>query len=194
MKKIIFCLMVLMMFSFIAGQGFNEYYKIELNYDKGELKLINLDIEFSDTLIENYFGFYLAKVISYKNESLNSTFFDVPNKILYDEVDENGTFVGGGLLELDEINFTIYAPYYENAKEIIIYNGNLTEKLRIDVSMYSKVSKEELIGKGIIREKGKETIEEEKTLIEKLAKNWWILIIILLILVIILIRGFKQKE
>lgn len=195
MKKLIFILLIIYVLGFVAGQSFQEYYKLDLNSNKGEFELINLDIELSDTSIQNYFGFYLAEVIDYKNETLNWTYFNIPNKIFYDTIDENGTINGGGLLELDEINFTIYAPYYENANQIIIYDENLTEKLRIDVSMFSK---KELIEKEKVGEEKKEIITkekisgEEKTLIEKFAKNWWILVAILLILIIILIRRFRK--
>ena len=194
-RKIIFCLMFLMMFSFIAGQGINEYYKIDLNYNYGEFELINLDVEISNEIIENYFGFYLVKVIDSENESLNLSFFAVPNEILYDEVDENGTIVSGGLLILNETNFTIYVPYYKNANEIIIYNENLTEKLKIGVGMFSKVSGEEL-EKGVLEGEEPELTEEKEaeTFTEKLAKKWWIFGIILLVLVIILIRSFVKKS
>ncbi|MDP2672836.1 MAG: hypothetical protein Q8O84_03425, partial [Nanoarchaeota archaeon] len=125
-------------------------------------------------------------------------YFNIPNELFYDNVDENGTIISGGLLELDEFNFTIYAPYYENANEIIIYNENLTEKLKIDVSMYSKFSKDELKKETltekeqIAKEEQAEQEKEAETFIEKLAKNWWILAAILLILIIILIRRFKK--
>ena len=133
MGKEVIILLVVVMLSIlvIASEDFNKYYKIDLNYNYGKFSLNNLNIEISDIHIQNYFGFYLAKVIDFKNETLNWTYFNIPREIFYDEVDENGTIVSGGLLKLDEVNFTIYAPYYENAKEIVIYDGNLTEKLII---------------------------------------------------------------
>ncbi|MDP2673052.1 MAG: hypothetical protein Q8O84_04535 [Nanoarchaeota archaeon] len=199
MKRTLIFLILLISLSFIAGvQSFQEYYKIDLNYNKGEFSLNNLNIELSDTKLGNHFGIYLVKVINLKNQTLNSTFFNVPNKILYDNIDENGTINGGGLLELDEVNFTIYAPYYENANEILIYDENLTEKLRVDVRMYSKFSKDELKketltkDEQLTKEEKAEFEKEAEPFIEKLAKNWWILVAILLILIIILIRRFKK--
>jgi len=198
MKKLIFILLIISILGFVSSINFNEYYKLDLNYNQGEFSLNNLNIEFSDTSIENYFGFYLADVIDSENESLNLSFFDVPNEILYDEVDENGTIVGGGLMILNETNFTIYVPYYENANQIIIYDENLTEKLRIDISMYSTdeeietSTEEEQIAKEEAERKEQE--KEAETFSERLARNWWIFGIILLVLVIILIRSFVKKS
>lgn len=190
--------MILFIFSFISAQNFNEYYKIDLNYYGGEFVVNSLNIELSDISIKNYFGFYLAEIIDFENKTLNWTYFNIPNKIFYDTLDENGTINYGGLLELNETNFTIYVPYYPMAKEIIIYDENLTEKLKIDVSMYSKISKEELekqtLEKPEITKEEKAELEKAETFTEKLARNWWILAIILLILVIVLIRGFKRKK
>lgn len=197
MKKIVFSLIFLIMISFAGALTFEEYYKIDLNYNKGDFNLLSLDIEFSDTVIENNFGFYSAEVLSFENQTLNLTSFYVSNEILYDEVDENGTIVGGGLLELNDFNFTIYVPYYENANEIIIYNENRTEKLRIDVSMYSKeVSDEGIIGEGKSgeTEKEKSTKTEEESFTEKLVKNWWVLVIVLIILLIIAFIKFRRRN
>ena len=115
------------------------YYKLNLNYDYGNISINSTEIEFSSEQIEPLFGFYSIIVKDSNDEILNITFFDVPNEILYDTADENGTINGGGTLELNQTNFDIFVPYYENAKEMVIYDENLTEMARKDVSEFSKV-------------------------------------------------------
>jgi len=196
MKKLMFCLMILIMLSFVAGQGIQEYYEIDLNYNQGEFELINLDVEISDIELKNYFGFYIAEVLDYSGEILNLTFFEIPNKILYDEVDENGTIVSGGEAELEEVNFTTYIPYYSNAKEIVIYDENLTEKLVIDVSMYSEIEE----GVSLEGEEDEEGVEEGVTDREsrdspkEVKDYWWILLIILIILIFIFVILLRKKK
>ena len=172
------------------------YYKLNLDYSYGNISINSTEIEFSNEQIEPLFGFYSIIVKDSNDEILNITFFDVPNEILYDTADENGTINGGGFLELNETNFDILVPYYENAKEIVIYSENLTEMARKDVSEFSKVYIQET---GILRNETtpRENIEirdDKLNLTEKLASYWWVLLVILILLVIILINLLTKKK
>ena len=126
--------------SFVVAQtNYYTYYKLNLDYDKGAINISSLEIEFSQEKIENFFGVYTAGIMDYDNEVLNLSFFDVPNEVLWDGVNpETGEIDRGGTIELEQVSFELFIPYYENAKEIIIYDGNLDEVARKDVSMYSK--------------------------------------------------------
>ena len=134
--------------------------------------------------------------MDFNGSVLNITLFDVPNQIIYDTVDENGTINGGGTLELNKTNFDIFIPYYENTKEIKIYNENLSELASNDISEFSKeVPKVENVSK--IPESEKETRKKEistENLTEKIARYWWVLIIILIILVIYLFYSLTGKR
>ncbi|MEK6842348.1 MAG: hypothetical protein AABX84_00895, partial [Nanoarchaeota archaeon] len=86
--------------------------------------------------------------------------------------------------------------YYENAKKIVIYNENLSELTREDISEFSKVQGEinEEIPEEI--ETGNE-IEERKsieTFTDTLLQYWWALIIILIILIVYLFYSINKKK
>ena len=205
MKKLILVLILLSTIFLVSAQtDFNKYYQLDLDYNNGEISLINHEIYFSDTEVDNYFGFYSAIVNDAENNSLDVVLFDVPNKILYDEVDENGTIVSGGEAELEDVDFTIYVPYYENASLIKIYNESLTEEFVVSVFEYSKEislasgqneeEKQITNGQDKNKEKVQKDVSEEKTFSEKVLKYWWILVVILAILVIVLIKKISKKE
>ena len=183
---------------FIKAQAeFEIYYKLNLDYDKGNISISSVEIELTREKIENIFGFYVAEVLDYHDEILNLTFFDVPNNILYDIVNpETGKIEDGGEMELEQVSFEIFVPYYENAKEIIIYNENLTELIKKDVSEYSRQRpEEEVLEEDTERRKEvEEEISKKGGLIEKVTNYWWILFVILFILIVILFYSLSKKK
>ena len=80
----------------LSAATINNYYNLNLNYNKGKFTLLSSNIEQSKETINNYFGNYTAALLDYENNLLDIYFFDVPNEVIYDTVDENGTIVGGG--------------------------------------------------------------------------------------------------
>lgn len=203
MKKIILAsILVVFVIGILSASNIYNYYKIDLNYNKGELTLLSTNIEQSLSLINNSFGEYRATLLDYENNMLYVSFFKIPNKVLYDEVDENGTISGGGEIELKEVNFTLFIPYYENASKIVIYDENVTKKLEIDVGFYSKDYKEfNAINKNTPNEnestnQGNTQVDEnvirEETFIEKISYYWWVLLIILIILLAIIINYIRK--
>ena len=200
MKKEMIILMLLMAsFSIVGAQtNFETYYKINLDYSYGNISISSTEIEFSQERIENPFGFYVVEVLDYNDEILNITFFDVPNEILYDTIDpETEEISGGGLLELNKTSFEIFVPYYENAKDIVIYDENLSELTRKDIGEYSR--QREIISGEVVKDKekiidGERKISETESLIDKISKYWWILLIILVVLVIVLFYSLSKKK
>jgi len=170
------------------------YYKINLDYSYGDITINSTEIEFSNEIIENNFGFYSANVLDYDGNLLNLILFDVPNEILYDIVNEDGEISDGGFLELNQTNFEIFVPYYPNAKEITIYDGNLTELTRKDVNELSKI--QEKISEEIPEENEIKTIGEKstETLSDKLSQYWWILVAVLIILIFYLAYSLTKKR
>ena len=187
-----------------ASANSQNYYKLNLDYDKGQINISNLNIESAENTIENYFGFYIVEIRDYRNEVLNFSFFEVPNKIIWDGIDEETGGIGfGGELELEKVNFEIFIPYYPNAKEIIIYDENLNELDRVDVSMYSKNYQKDLVRGNEesvteiekTQEKGEQTIYEENiNYIDKALEYWWILIVIFVLLLFKLIWDLSAKQ
>ena len=194
MKKIIILFLILLSASFAivtAQTNFEVYYKFNLTYDYGNITINSMEIEFSKEKIENSFGFYTAKVFDYDNKTLDMIFFDIPNEILYETINpETGEIEGGGLLELNETSFEIFVPYYEDSNEIIIYNLNLIELTKKDISEFSKQRKE--IVKNEEKVKSKESGTEN--FIEKSSEYWGVLLVILFILVIILFYSLRKTK
>ena len=205
MKKqiIILIFVIIFLVSFVQGiQEYKSYYKLTLDYNKGNISINSTEIEFSNKNLENLFGFYVIEVLDYNNKILNLTFFDIPNEVLWDGINpETGEIDSGGTLELEQVSFEIFVPYYENSKEIVIYDRDLTEMARKDISMYSKqYEKESIVNESIKKEIDKkkqieeERIDDKKNLFEKLTEYWWILLIILIILIIILFYFLSKKK
>ncbi|MFB6246456.1 MAG: hypothetical protein ABEI74_02625 [Candidatus Pacearchaeota archaeon] len=186
-----------------AQQEDFRYYELNLSWERGNFSLNSLEIEFSSEGFSNGGGLYSADVLDYRENVLNSTLFEVPNTVLYDNVDENGTIVSGGTLELNQTDFVLHVPYYENASEIVIYGPNATEKLRVDVGKYSKVQDSEdsdlgqsqdVLDEDEYREGFNETREESEIFEEIVRDYWWILVVVLLVLVAYLVWSFKKDN
>ncbi|MBI4116723.1 hypothetical protein HY449_03180 [Candidatus Pacearchaeota archaeon] len=199
-KQIIFLIFTMTFLAFAfnvsAIQQPLVYYKLNLDYNYGNITINSSSIELSNKILDNNFGFYTASVLDFNGNLINLTFFDVPNQIIYDTVDSNGTINGGGQLELNQTNFDIFVPYYKNAREVKIYNQNLSELTKIDVSEFSKeIQKVENVSK--TPESGKETGKKEiptESLTDKIAKYWWALVIVLVVLIGYLFYSLTGKR
>jgi hypothetical protein len=205
MKKIILILFLFAFIIVIISASINYYYTLNINYNEGELTLISSNVKQSEETIDNSLGNYSAKIYDYQGNLLNFYRFNIQNSILYDEVDENGTISGGGEIELDEVNFTLVLPYYENATKISIYDENMSKKIDIDISMYSKTYTEykefNIINQNVSNgeestnqenESVNDNVTKEETFVEKISHYWWILLIILIILLAIIINYIRK--
>jgi len=198
MKNLILSFGIGILFLFLfanvqATQELEVYYKLNLNYSYGDIKISLINIEFFSEKKDNFLGTYFAEVLDYEENVLEKTFFGIPNKILYDTIDENGAISGGGIIELNETSFEVFVPYYENAKEIIIYGESSNELTRKNVNEYSKLYNKvsESNESKIVREVGKQ-IPEGENLTENIVDYWWILLIILVILLVILFHSLNK--
>ena len=189
-----------------------QTYNLELSYNNGNINLLSLNIIIQDLKEETY-GNYTSEIISFEDKSLYRNSFGIPLTFIFDIADpETGEITGGGVVSLNYTNFTLYLPYYENAKEIKIYDFYGVELLTIPVSQFSK----DLCGDGTCQfyedmkscpadcVAVKEEVKiEEKPLTEKIAfyveenKTIFvisaILLVILIILIILLLKS-KPKE
>ena len=143
MKKIILLILMAVILCNAVNANLNHFYEIKLKYNYGNITLKSIQVKpvINEKDIENIEGGYIAEVKSFDDKLLNLTFFNIPLTILYDSTDnETGEINGGGIIELNQTETTIKVPYFENANEINIYDINISKKLRIDVSEYSKNS------------------------------------------------------
>ncbi|MBI2147344.1 hypothetical protein HYU19_02585 [Candidatus Woesearchaeota archaeon] len=122
-----------------------HYYQIDLHYSFGNVTPAAVTVQPSPSPLSTPAGQYLAEVVSSDNQILNVTFFDIPTTVFFDTIDkETGEINGGGQVELNETNVTLYVPYVEDAVEINIYNWSLARMATIDVSEYSELDKDRI--------------------------------------------------
>jgi len=184
-----FLLLVLVLILISLASAIQEpliYYKLNLDYSYGNISINSTQVEFSDEPIDNVFGFYSVSIFDSDGKILNLTLFDVPNEILYDTVDENGTINGGGFLELNQTNFDIFVPYNSNAKDVVIYNENLSELSRKNIGEFSRNYPKESPS---LEKNVPEEIKDEKQQtnpINKLKDYWYVLATVLAALLFIL--------
>ncbi len=204
-KNIIFLIFNIILLSNLVNAEIYYSYDIELNYDRENISLISISIEssFVEPLINK--GAisiekeeYVAKIFSHDGSFLNTIFFDIPEEVItYSSLDpKTGKTLRGGIFNLDQINFTLHIPYYEEAKKILVYNENNYLVLSIDVSMFSKEYSETglVIGdQDIEEEESQRTVKDEKQG-KTITDYWWILLIILIVLILILFYSLKKKK
>ena len=207
-KKIIASILVslslfFLSMSIVSAKGF--YYNIELYYD-GDIKVKNVKIEFSNEELSNivnerYFETYYLDIIDINGNKKETIEFGVLNVEFYDIANESNPdeLIDGGLITLENASFEIYAPYYENAKEIVIYN-NEKEFAREDVSEFSKVriESEEKISDKELDEKieEKKEISKEAVFVDDsgfISESYWYLILILIFILIVIFYLLKKR-
>ena len=131
--QITFC--IIFIISFTKAFGSEEIYFLNIEYNQGKLTLLNIN------LITGYPHLSQDKTLPYELELLSSNkeilykgFFEVPNKF-YAPVPKNPKEFSG-IVELDNLNFSISFPYHKEGKEIRIIKQR-EELLNIDVSQFS---------------------------------------------------------
>lgn len=191
-----------MLFLLVASVSaqIDHFYSINLVYQQGNLSYNIISVEPSEEKLKTPEGDYIAEVVSFDNEVLNLTYFDMSRKMFIDSVNpETEEIDYGAIIELNESEITLYVPYYENAKEINIYDWDLNKKLNIKVDSYAKETAivEEVEGE-IIEEDQKEIVPkkeiEKEEPIKKVLFGVLIGLGILILLIFILVLFFRKKK
>lgn len=164
MKKIKLILLIasLLLINLVSA---NLYYNININYNKGEVKVNSIDVIFSNQENINYaneekFLVYSAKIIDNKERVLAEDNFNLLTVEYYDIYDEETELMSsGGEREIESVSFDINMPYYENSNQLVIYDENKNEVARKSIAEFSKVDREALL-------KEKEKLGEEPEIIE----------------------------
>lgn len=200
MRKIIILVSMLILLVVSVSAQIDHYYKIDLIYQQGNLSYKGVSVEPSEEKLKTPEGDYIAEVVSFDNKILNLTYFDVSTKVFIDSVNpETGEIDYGAIIELNESEVTLYVPYYENAKEINIYDWDLNKKLSIEVGSYAKETAiVEEIEEEVVEEDEKEVIPEEKVKEEKPIKKVLFGVLIgvgiIAIFIFILVVFFRRKK
>jgi hypothetical protein len=199
MKILVYLLLFMVFITNISAIGY--HYEIQIINSETNFSVKEVNVELGE--IENqesFIGNYILEIKSFDFETLYKTNFETIGSSIIEGDLGNGYFESEMIYyNITEINLLV--PYYENAKEIIIYDENLIEITREDIGMYSKqYEKENIVNESVEKEIDKKNqIEEEriydkKNLFEKLSEYWWILLIVLIILIIILFYSLSKKK
>ena len=112
---------LILVVSFVEANS--EVLVLKLNYNRGDITLLNSTQKygfFPDRRYQPDYG-YRAEIISFEDTSLYEFRFKAPNVIFIDGTDEEGE-ISGGKIVLDNMNFALNVPYYDEMKEINIYS------------------------------------------------------------------------
>jgi len=194
-KKYVAILLMMILVGNSALALTTQYYELNLIYNGGDISYDLLKVKplISDRNLDNYAGGYVAETVSFENKILNITFFSIPLIIISETYDSETGFVVGGITTiLNETQITLMLPYFENAKEINIYDENITKVLTIDVGDYSqikptKIKKEEIIEEVVTKPKEEVKVGKIKD------KNYYLFYILLLSLAILIIIYLIKK-
>ncbi|MFH1358960.1 MAG: hypothetical protein ABIH37_03675 [archaeon] len=175
------------------------YYNFNLNYNNGNLEISSIKIEFYEGVILNLhnsgFNSYYLKIMNKQGNVLEKLNFSVPNFVLYDYGDENGNYTGSEIVELENVSFNVYVPYYENAYQVVVYDRNEVEIEKDLLSQFSKTGFDikdfkEITDEGVSEDK-KEVISENKGISDKFNKSdsKYIIISLIILLIALIVVG-----
>jgi len=116
----------------------NKVYLIDLNYDAGVLSLNDVVTKagFPPETPSQSTQAWRIDLISFQDQVLYSSTFDIPNVLLQVPPLE-GEPAGGGPIILENLNFSIIVPYYPNGRDVNIFANNGTLVLSADVSQFA---------------------------------------------------------
>ena len=160
MKKIIYLILVVFLVA-LASAELEKQYQLEIINEQGELKAGKIEVV--PSLKEIYLdtsGEYKMELVSYSQEILEETYFNLP---LFEEIRTYDSEGNEDYLfrELNKTSKIISLPYHENAKEINVYKEEKL-KLTISVGKFSKVSGEivESVGKSVATPNEEQQVSE----------------------------------
>jgi len=146
----------------------SQVFVVNFNYDNGVVSYKDKVIKCGYAPDRNMQpgGCYKAEMLSMDNDELYSFRFCIPLEINVDLVDPIIKSMSGGMVVLNETDFALIFPYYDDAKSIVVYNSRDYEVLQVPL------------------------IEEQ--FIQKKSFWWIILLIILLIVLYLSYRYFER--
>jgi hypothetical protein len=128
-NKILLCLIFVLLIPVVSssqddGVECSQAVVVNFNYDNGVIKYKDKVIKCGyapDRALQPGEG-YIAEMIDINNEVVYSFKFEVPLKVNFDSVDPLIKSLSGGYIELNETDFALIFPYYDEVKSIVVYN------------------------------------------------------------------------
>ncbi|MBS3097873.1 hypothetical protein J4209_03720 [Candidatus Woesearchaeota archaeon] len=144
-KKTLSTFFIFLLVITTAKAQMSKVHILDLSYDNEVITLNDKITKFGyapDRKIQPDDG-YTAEVIAIDNSVLYSFRFKVPLELYLDITDPVTGELTGGMIKLDKTDFALVIPYFEDAKEIRLYNSSKQELLAIDVE--EKLSRKNII-------------------------------------------------
>lgn len=142
-KKLGFCcsavffLYIVALSAPVLAEDASKIYIVELNYNRGAITLIDVFVKdgyLPDISAQPATG-YECRLVSFANETLYDFKFEIPTEISPPPPLENETHEA--VIHLENVNFTLILPYFENGNIINIYDPSGVKVSSVDVSGYS---------------------------------------------------------
>lgn len=115
----------------------NQIYFLNLEYDNGEIKLIDVSLGPGNLPGKNFdLTEYKYEMISAEGRNVFSSKFTIPREVIVEGEDS---------VILDNVNVTVIVPYIAGAERILIKGENNETLLSVDVSKFSNPEEESLI-------------------------------------------------
>jgi len=131
MNKIILLIVLLMLISIVSAE---QVAVVNFNYDNGVITVKDRSVKLGYYPDKNYQPDegYRVEVVDINGDKLYSLRFKIPLEVFTDISEGDG--IDGGLIVLNETDFSVIVPYYEEAQEIIFYNPRNYRVASLDIS------------------------------------------------------------
>ncbi len=169
----------------------NHYYELHLYSINDTVSYTTLQVVPYSANIHLDPGNFIAEVISYDNEVLDVVTFPFSGEIYWDTWDYEGNIIDGGTIIENTFDDIIYVPYYDNAKEIIIYNEIFDEKLTINLGNFAKDKTVKKVEKKEVIQKSTEPVTK-KSMLKLVVVIALISVVVIVILYLLL--SFKKRN
>ncbi|MEM5868664.1 MAG: hypothetical protein QXL09_01805 [Candidatus Aenigmatarchaeota archaeon] len=138
--SMILVLSILFIFlTYFSSKPSNKIYILELMFDDEKIYFKNVYVKDGyPRSFEELENGYKCIVISNENKVLHSFTFLLPDKWLYDYIDEETGEIRGGVEEIKSGEIVLTIPYFENGNKINIYDKYNKLMLSVDISKFSK--------------------------------------------------------
>jgi hypothetical protein len=178
-----------------------HYYEVEIIKDNENISYQSIKVKPFDKLDLSELdqpNKFIIEIVDFNDKLIKRFFFDFNDERLVESINPKTGLIDSSKLKIiDPVTELIRLPYYENAKEIIIYDKDLNKKLAIDVASYAKEIPKESERKPIFEKEKEEPIKKiPKTEKKPINKTLFLVfgVIAFIILLFTIIKRIHSKK
>lgn len=185
MKRLLFGLMVVLLFFLYNASAATFLYEAKLPYSYGNVSIAAVQVIEKEHQTLPLGGDYRIEILSDDDTVLGTFPFQFPTEIIYDQFDEEVGFYEGGSIQLEEVEHTVHIPYYKKGIIMRVIDPFGREAARTSIEEFAQEMEEKEVipenGTGRGKPEQKMIKPEEKK--QKSSKLLWIIGFMLLLLV-----------